>query len=66
MQENDLTREPEYGTVYGFVTTFDSRGVHDGDLKVVTEDGRALRITGIRYPDGVAAGAEIVVAEEGA
>lgn len=66
MQENDLTQELEYGTVHAFGTTFDSHGVHDGNLKVVTEDGRALRITGIRYPDGVAGGAEIVVTEEGA
>jgi hypothetical protein len=67
MQETNPAQEPELGTVY-FVhaPTADSHGVFDDRLRIVTEDGRVLRITAIRHPNGIAAGTEIVVAEGGA
>lgn len=62
-------REPEEEefTIRAFGVITGSRSGPDGSLTVVTEGGRELRITGIRYPRGVqaGAGAEIVVAEEG-
>ena len=65
-----LGREPEEEefVIHTFGLRVGSRsGPDDRDFAVVTEDGRELRIVGVRHPHGVGMGtrAEIVVAEEG-
>lgn len=43
--------------------SIDRHGVVSGNLTLVTEDGRQLRIISVRHPDGDVYRAEITVAE---
>lgn len=43
--------------------SIDSSGAVTGPLTVVTEDGRPLRIVGVRHPDGDVQRTEITVAD---
>lgn len=66
MPETNPTQEPDdLPTLIGLpLISVDTHGVPHGELTVVTEDGRPLRIISVRslgYPR-----AEITVAEEGA
>lgn len=64
MAGSDFTPHDDLPVLFSLpALSIGSCGVISGPLTVVTEDGRPLRIIGVRHPDGDVQRAEITVAD---